>query len=304
VQNVLKRIGDIRAEITTYVSVNKITLTAKKDKIASLNATIDELREIIKEDSKPIKTGKSKKPYEESPFGEEFLGVVGESLVSMAKPFIFLGRKLSQFFKWVSGHGNEFSAFIRKIATQPAFWVALLFAIVNGSFSHRLFDDMFTDTLMVLMFTGICTSVFSILPFHVSKHIKECSENPNRATKTLLTFESTLASLVAIAYPILTSQHSHIYAESEQTQFVAATAVGLLPIVTACIIGFMNYWKLKGNGETPTLTDVIETIVSEVTDQSAETEPQPSTDTDSVVGNDTGDDHEEDNINTEVNHHE
>jgi len=294
-QNVMTRIGDTKKDINADITANKSKLAVKKGEIEKLQKSVNDLRDKINEDSRVGEIPDGGDIPDPRPI-REMLFVVLAQLAAMGRPFVSLGRKLSKggkgFFGWIGEHCQVLSTFIRKIATQPAFWVALLFAAVNGSFSHRLFDDMFTDTLMVLMFTGICTSVFSILPFHVSKHIKECGENPNRATKTLLTFESVLASLFAVAYPVLTSQHSHIYADNEQTQFVAATAVGLLPIVTACIIGFMNYWKLKGNGETPTLTDVIETIMSEVTDQSGEAEQQPE-ETDSASGNENQDNNEE-----------
>lgn len=286
VQNTMKRINDIRADINADVAENKSTLAAKKGEIAGLNATIKKLRDIIHGDIEPGE-------LEPEPPGGDILPVVLAQLVALGKPFVFLGKKIGEggkgFFNWLGEHCQTLSAFIRKIATQPAFWVALLFAVINGTLAHRLFNYMFTDTLMVVVFTLLCVSGFSILPFPVSKDILKCSENPNSATKARLTFESVLASLLAVAYPVLTSQHSHIFAETEQVQFVAATAVGLLPTVTACIIGFMNYWKLKGDSETPALTDVIEAIVSEITEQPNETEPQSTAE----PASETDDNHED-----------
>ena len=294
VQNTMKRIGDIRTEINADISTDKSTLAAKKGKIATLNTTIDEIQKIIDDDSKPIKKEGGLRPYKKKTPGGDILPVVLAQLAAIGKPFGFLVRKITGggkgFFGWLGEHCQNLSAFIRKIATQPAFWVALLFAVINGTLAHRLFNYMFTDTLMVAVFTLLCVSGFSILPFPISKDIMKCGENPNPATKARLAFESVLASLLAIAYPVLTSQHSHIYAESEQVQFVAATAVGLLPTITACIIGFMNYWKLKGDGETPILVTQAEAGASETETQPSATE---HTGTESAAENNSNDTYEE-----------
>jgi hypothetical protein len=252
----LEKANDIKIDIKTYIGENNVKLRAKNDEINDLETEIEYLERIMKP---PItKPQDTVSPFEEPSVGKEIMKAVGLSFTSIVTPFLLLGKKVVKsgkgFFHWLGEHCQTFSRFIRKVAMQPAFWIALLFAVINAPFFHRLFDEMFTDALMILILTLLCTSGFSILPFPLSKDIKRCGENPDSAIKARLTFESLLASLLAIVYPILTSQYSHIYAEAEHAQFVAATAVGLLPTITACVIGFINYFRLKGDGETSNIS--------------------------------------------------
>lgn len=303
-QSLLNEIGSIGGEINDDIAEMEKKRDVKNGEIKRLEYNIEELVRIL--NPQIVQPEDTNEVFKESTTGEEIMEVVGVSLLSVAKPFIFLGRKIGEgskgFFNWLGEHCQTLTAFIRKVAMQPAFWIALLFAIINAPFIHRLFDEMFTDSLLVLVLTLLCTSGFSILPFPLSKDIKRCGENPDNAIKARLTFESVLVSLLAVAYPILTSQYSHIYAEAEQAQFVAATAVGLLPTIMACVIGFINYFRLKGDGEVPAISTAIESAISEIVGQPNETSPQDAEDNNGVA-DDTADSHKQ-NTNMEVDNHE
>jgi hypothetical protein len=290
VNNTMVRINEIRGDIETDIAAKKSKLMAKNGEIERLEADIRRFEAIINERKSPNQSNDGGKTFEEPTIGKEILSAVGDSLATVAIPFIFIGGKLSVFFKWIGEHSREFTAFIRKIATQPAFWVTILFAIVNGFLFRRLFSYMFADSSMVLMLIAMFVSVFAILPFCVSKHLRDFGENAdNRATKALLAFDVVLV-LVTLPYLAMAVQHRHIYAETAQVQLFAAIAIGLMPFFMSIVTGFMNYNRLKSNSAIAEAQN--SAVTNEVVTQVCETEVQ-STETELIPEDNVGNNREE-----------
>jgi hypothetical protein len=293
VVNVMARISDIQTDIETDIDVMKSKLTDKKKKIEALEFEIDVFKSLMHDRPLPPKGDPDEDGFKESTTGKDVLAVIGDSLASLATPFIFLAGKISEggkgFFEWVGEHLRSFYAFIKKTAFQPAFWVAILFAFVNTPLFHRLFSYMFSDRSMVYMFTAMFVSNFAILPFSASKHLYDLNENQGSlVTKVRLAFDVTLA-LVATAYPIMVMQNKHIYAEEARVQIFAAFAIGLLPFLTSTVIGFMNYNRLKTLGaiagaQNDTTVNETEAQEHETGTQPTKAEPLPENETDDNSG--------------------
>jgi len=276
-KSTMTKINKIKTVIESDIAAKEGEIRSKKKEIERLTSDIEVFEGIIYVSPEPSLDG-VKYPIPEPTVGKDLLAVIGESFTSLAKPFIFLVDKLFEGFKgftnWIGVHAREFTAFISKMATQPAFWITILFAVVNTFLFHRLFSYMFSDSSMVRMLMAMYISVFAILPFFASKHLSEYSDSSNdRATKALLGFDTVLI-LVAITYLIMAVKHRHIYADDRQIQIFAAIIIGLLPFLTSIVTGFINYRRLKNNPAT--YENQSGTAVNETETQPCEVETQPT----------------------------
>lgn len=250
IENTLKRIDEKRSGIDADIAAMKSKIPEKKREIERLESDIEVLESLIY--TPPVCNDTSKeREVKEKMTGAEVLSVVGGLILSMFTPFIFLAGKLSggfkAFFKWIGEHSREFNAFIRNISTQPAFWLTIPFAIVNSIIFYHMFMFIFEgDSSKVLLLTAIYTAGCALLPFYASKHLRELRENLGRpAKRAVLIFEGVLV-LLAISYPIMAIQYRRIYEQDTMFLIYEAIEVGLFPILTSLIIGFMRY-RRPGN---------------------------------------------------------
>ena len=248
-----------------------------------------------------------------------FAGVlsdVGASFRNMfraiGQPFRFMFGKSKEgskgFFEKLGERFSTFKGFVYENSAQPIFWIALIFAAIYGFFSYRTFFGLTHDLSITLLLVIAYVVVFAIVPFITSKHLYEYFEKDEKsiADKALIIFESIVASIFAIFYPVATVwnhlvhqeniQYSAAVAEifdviseypysteltNEGFQVVLVVVLGIIPIFVATAIGFMNYRRLRAKqheientNETAEADTPPESLVDEVSTDEADGETE------------------------------